>query len=102
MPVLIFFFKKPLLTGFFREKYLTLAHSDCDKCSAATMSARRTTPFQNLHCLQFGLAITRHDLKKGVTCVQCEFCVYDGRTRARTNDIPLLTPPYCPAIYRKH
>ena len=73
------------------------------------MSAKRNTPFQPSHCLQFGLAITGYDLKKAVTSVQCEFCVYEGRSgddvarkRARTNNIQLFTPPYRPELYRKH
>ena len=31
---------------------------------AATMSAKRTTPFQPSHCFEYGLAITGRDLKR--------------------------------------
>jgi hypothetical protein len=73
------------------------------------MSAKRTTPFQPSHCFEYGLAITGRDLKNAVSCVQCEFCVYDGRSgddvgrkRVRTNSTQLFTPPYRPELYRKH
>jgi hypothetical protein len=76
---------------------------------AATMSAKRTTPFQPSHCFEYGLAITGRDLKNAVSCVQCKFCVYDGRSgddvgrkRVRTNSTQLFTPPYRPDLYRKH
>ena len=54
--------------------------------------------------------ITAYGLKKDVSCVQCEFCIYDGRSggddksrkRAQTNHVQMFTPPYRPELYRKH
>jgi hypothetical protein len=76
---------------------------------ASTMSAKRTTPFQPAHCLMYGLLITGRGLDKDVTCVQCQFCLYDGRSgddvgrkRVRTVNVQMYTPPYRPELYRKH
>ena len=73
-------------------------------------SAQRSTPFQVANCLHYGLVITEYDLKKDVSCVQCECCIYDGRSggddksrkRVRTNHVQMFTPPYRPELYRKH
>ncbi|BBN02960.1 hypothetical protein Mp_2g19640 [Marchantia polymorpha subsp. ruderalis] len=70
---------------------------------------KRTTPFQEKHCIQFGLEIAGRDIKKLVICVQCRFCVHFGRDgddvgrkRARSNAICYFSPPYRPELYRKH
>jgi hypothetical protein len=59
--------------------------------------------------LEYGFTITGHDVKKVVSCVQCNLCVYDGRSgddigrkRTRTKSIYLFMPPYRPNLYRKH
>jgi hypothetical protein len=48
-------------------------------------------------------------VKKAVSCVQCNFYVYGGRSgddvgrkRMRIKFICFFTPPYCPELYRKH
>ncbi|KAH9570353.1 hypothetical protein CY35_02G035500 [Sphagnum magellanicum] len=68
-----------------------------------------TTPFQLSPCLEYGFTITGRDVKKVVSCVQCNFCVYDGRSgddvsrkRTRTKSIYLFMPPYRPHLYCKH
>lgn len=73
------------------------------------VSRKRTTPFQEKHCIQFGLEIAGRDIKKLVICVQCRFCVHFGRDgddvgrkRARSNAICYFSPPYRPQLYRKH
>jgi hypothetical protein len=73
------------------------------------MLAKRTTPFQLSHCLEYGLTIMGRDVKKVVSCVQCNFCVYGGRNgddigrkRMQTESIYLFTPPYSPELYYKH
>jgi hypothetical protein len=70
---------------------------------------KRSTPFQPGHCLEYGHSIMAYGLKKEVTCVQCDFCFYDGRSgddtgrkRSRTDNLQLFTPPYRPELYRKH
>ena len=73
------------------------------------MSEKRSTPFQPAHCLEYGLSITGRDLGRAVSSVQCDFCVYLGRTgedvgrkRSRTQNIQLFAPPFRPELYRKH
>ena len=69
----------------------------------------RKTPFQPSHALEYGLSVIGVDLQKAVSCVQCNFCVYfgrsgdnEGRKRARTENTRLYTPPYRPEAYRTH
>ncbi|CAM6025211.1 unnamed protein product [Sphagnum balticum] len=73
------------------------------------MSAKRTTSFQLSHCLEYGLTIRGCDVKKAVSCVQCNFCIYGGRSgddigrkHMRIESICLFTPPYHLKLYRKH
>jgi hypothetical protein len=73
------------------------------------MSVKHTTPFQLSHCLEYGLIITGHDVKKVMSCVQCNLCVYDGQSgddvdcnRMQSESICLFTPPYHLKLYRKH
>jgi hypothetical protein len=44
------------------------------------MSTKCTMSFQLSHCLEYGLIITGRDVKKAMSCVQCNFCVYSGRS----------------------
>jgi len=73
------------------------------------MSAKRMTLFQLSHCLEYGLIITGRDVKKAVLCVQCNLCVYGGRSgddvgckHMRTKSICFFMPTYHPRLYRKH
>ena len=69
----------------------------------------RKTPFQPSHALEYGLSITERDLQNAVSCVQCDFCLYYGRTgddvgrkRARRKGIKFYRPPFRPEQYRRH
>ncbi len=83
--------------------------SRCVYLLCRKMSAKRTTLFQLSHCLEYGLIITGHDVKKAMLCVQCNLCVYGGqsgddidRNRMRSKSMCFFMPPYHPKLYRKH
>ncbi|CAK9879568.1 unnamed protein product [Sphagnum jensenii] len=73
------------------------------------MSMKCTMPFQLSHCLEYGLTIMGRDVKKAVSRVECNFCVYIGRSGddvgckcMQIESICLFTLPYRPKLYCKH